>query len=688
MVAGARTNPSLLTAEPGLRRLLFPRSAALIGVSDRSGPEVVDNVLGKGIAVAGVHPRLRSVRGLDCVPRVSDLAEVPDVAFVLVGHVGIEAAFEDALAAGVRAFIVPGLGNEAGAAGPATARRIASRAREAGALAVGPNCMGVAVPGGASFWIGSIPASFERGHVAAVVQSGSIGEALVAAGPRVGFRCVISSGGELVTDVADYCTFFAADPETRAVGLFLESVRRPDAFAAALALLAEAGKPVACLKVGRTSGGARAVLAHSGAVVGSDVAFSALLRGYGVIQVEDYPELIEVMEVLGRRRRPAGHRLGGVTNSGGEGALLADQADDAGIPFRPLSVELVGRLSGEFPNYLAPQNPVDAWAIDSVERVFPGTLDLLADSGEFDILVAQIDQSQFLGEPEVDNAVLTVDALGAAVRGKPIFAAITSVQPNDPPARVVEAAKRHDVALLRGPRTAMRALAAVARWTPRTPPPRDGAGAVEVADLLRAGALPEHESAQILERYGIPVARHARAKSAADAARSAAEIGFPVVVKRDGPAHKSRDGGVALGLTDPDAVTRAASRLGLPVLVARQVGAGVEVFCGMQRDPDVGPVVVVGVGGAAAEMTPGKASSIAPLSHEDARALVLSAPGVRAAVHGRGVDAVAAVLVRIGDIALDHPEIEAIDVNPLIVNMDEAVAVDALVVVRGGDRLG
>src|SRR5205823_768444 len=399
-------------------------------------------------------------------------------------HRNVEAAFEEALAAGVRAFVIPGLGNEAGADGPAIARRIAGRAQEAGAVVVGPNCMGVAVPGGPSFWIGTIDRSFVPGHVATVTQSGSIGEALVAVGPRVGYRCVVSSGGELVTDVADYCAFFARDDGTRAVGLFLESVRRPEAFAQALGMLAEAGKPVACLKVGRSAGGAKAVLAHSGAVVGSDVAFGALLRAYGVVQVDDYPELIEVLEVLGRKRRPSGTRLGGVTNSGGEGALLADHADAAGIPFRPLSDTLARQLTAKFPNYVAPQNPVDAWAIESVENVFPGTLGLLAGSGEFDILVAQIDQSPFLGVPEVENAVLTLRALADAVEGKPIFPAFTSVQASDAPPAVAELARERDVPVLRGSRNGMRALAAVARWAPRRPTASAGGSTYDVSQLL------------------------------------------------------------------------------------------------------------------------------------------------------------------------------------------------------------
>jgi acetate---CoA ligase (ADP-forming) len=642
---------------------------------------VVDNVVGRGIAAVGVHPRLRSVRGLECVSSIAELASPPDLAVMLVGHRSIETAVDEALKAGVRAFVMPGLGNEAGREGAEISQRVATTARGAGASVVGPNCMGLAVPGAASFWIGTIPSTFQSGHVAAVVQSGSVGEALLAVGPRVGYRCVVSSGGELVTDVADYCAFFAQDDGTRAVGLFLESVRRPDALASALSLLAEAGKPVACLKVGRSTAGARAVMAHSGAVVGSEVAFSALLRAHGVIEVEDYPELIEVLEVLGRKKLPSGTRIGGVTNSGGEGALLADLADDAGLPFRPLSEQLAARLAREFPNYIAPQNPVDAWAIESVELVFPGTLKLLAESGEFDILVAQIDQSQFLGAPEVDNAVLTLDALADSVAGKPIFAAITSVQACDAPSRVAELSRRRDIALLRGPRYGMRAIAAAARWKPRRPP-HPSTRSIDLGDLLRPGALPEHESSSILERYGVTVARRRRAASAAEAARAAAEIGFPVVVKRDGPAHKSRDGGVVLGLQDAAAVEAAAMRLGLPVLIAAQVSPGVEVFCGMSRDPEVGPVLVVGLGGSAAEILPGKAACTAPVTIETALEMIASSMTLSRSVPQAAVESIARVLVAIGDLAVEHPEISAVDVNPLVAGAHGAVAVDALVVVK------
>ena len=654
-------------------------------MSERTSPEVIENVMGKGIRVVAVHPRDTPVGALERYASIGEVPWRPELAVLLVGHRHIESAFEESLAAGVRAFVVPGLGNESGAKGAAIAARIATRALEAGAAMVGPNCMGVGVPDGASFWIGTVPPTFLPGHVAAVVQSGSIGEALLAMGPRVGFRCVISSGGELVRDAADFCAFFAEDPGTQAVGLFIESVRRPAAFARSLELLGRAEKPVVCLKVGRSPGGARAVLAHSGALVGSDQAFSALLRGYGVIEVGDYTEFVEVLEVLGRGRRPRGTRLAGVSNSGGEGALLADQAEAAGMPFQPLSASLSQRLSEAFPNYIAPQNPVDAWAIDEVERVFPGTFQLLAGSGEFDVLVAQVDQSQFLGPPEATNASLILGALADAVERTSIFPAVASVQPCDPTPAVAALARERDVALLRGARNAMRALAAVATWTPRHPP-ATRAATIDLSDLLRQGPLSEYESGAILERYGIPVAARRRAGTPEEAVNAAVQLGFPVVVKRDGPAHKSRDGGVLVGLADAAAVHSAAMRLGGPVLVATQVPAGFEAYCGMTRDPDYGPVLAVGLGGSAVEQLPGSVLCVAPIEMTEARRLVSDAHVISRVASSAAIDAVARVLVQVGELAIDHPEVAAVDINPLVLNAHGAIAVDALLIVEGGQR--
>jgi acyl-CoA synthetase (NDP forming) len=663
-----------------LRPLLFPRSVAVVGASPRHG-RIVEEIVRSEIPASGVHPTRDEVLGLPCFASLGDLPEPPELAALLVGHERVEAAFDDAFSAGVRAFFLPGLGNEAGPAGPEVAGRIAERANAVDAVLLGPNCMGVASPEEASIWIGTVPETFRPGRVSVVSQSGSIAEALLGIGPRVGFRSVVSSGGEAVSDAADFLGFFAEDEATGAIGLFLETVRRPAEFAAALARCAEAAKPVICLKVGRSQAAARAALAHTGSVVGSDRAFSALLRRHGAVEVDDFTALVETLEVLGRSRRPRGKRIAAISESGGEGALLADLGEAAGITFEPLPEEVAAELTARFPNYRAPGNPLDAWAIDEAELVFPGSIEILVRSGAFDIVVAQADQSQFRGAEEHEWCFMIVKALAQATAGTEIFPAVTTVSAVDPRPEVAEFALAHDVALLRGPRDAMRALAAAASLRPASAAV-PAAEPVDLGDLLGEGALPEFESALVLERYGVPLAPRRRASSPEEAAKAAAELGFPVVVKVDGPAHKAAQNGVVLGLGDPDGVRGAAERLGGRVLVASQASGGAEAFCGMTRDPDYGPVLAVGLGGRAVESLSLAVVSLAPLGEEEARQLVAEAPGLDAGPAAQ--EALATTLVALGRLAVDHPQIAAVDVNPLILSADGAVAVDALVVVEGG----
>jgi len=658
-----------------VRALVLPRSLAVVGASPRN-PAAVETVVRSGMKAWGVNPNHDQVAGLRCFPSVAALPEVPEAALLMVNHERVEDAFEEAAAAGVRAFIVPGVGAEAGVAAKPTTDRLAARARELGAVLLGPNCMGVVVPDGPAAWNGSPPETTSFGHVAVLCQSGSIADAFLSLGGRIGLRCVISSGAEAVTDAADFISFFAADEETRAVGLFLETVRRPEAFVQALAACAEAGKPVACLKVGRSEAAARAALSHTGALVGSGRAFSAVLRRYGAIEVGDFHELVETLEILGRRRWPRGSRIGAISESGGECALLADHADAAGIPFESLPSELAASLSDAFPNFLAPGNPLDAWGIADESEVYPGSLELMAESGAFDILLGQADLSQFRDVANDGWCELTLRSLARLAAEHDLFCAMTTVHSADPPRRFQELARELDVPLLRGPRDSMHALSKVALRRPWRPPLADG-GVPEVHDLLVPGSLPEHESALVLERYGVEFAPRRRAAGPEEAARAADELGGPVVVKRDGPAHKSRDGGVVLDVGSPDEAAEAARHLGGQVLVAKQIARGIEVLCGMTRDPDYGPVLVVGAGGGAVEELAQVAATVPPLDLDAARELVAEA-GVN-----DSADGVARTLVALGKIAIAHPEIESIDVNPLIVGPTGAIAVDALVVVSG-----
>ena len=330
-----------------------------------------------------------------------------------------------------------------------------------------------------------------------------------------------------------------------------------------------------------------------------------------------------------------------------------------------------------FPNYLTPGNPLDAWGIADETEVYPRSLELLAESGEFDVLFAQADLSQFRDTTNDEWCELTLRTLARLADERDgLFCAMTTVHSADPPRAFQELARELDVALLRGPRDAMLALARVAGRRPfeaatsATPP--------DVSDLLNAsGALPEHESSLVLERLGVPFAARRRATTPEEAAMAAEELGAPVVVKLDGPAHKARSGGVVLGVESADEAAEAARRLGGPVLVARQAEPGVEVLCGMTRDPDFGPILAVGRGGVAVEEIDSVSLSSAPLDRMSAERLVADA----------GIDdphgVVAGTLVALGDLALAHPRIESVEVNPLIVGPSGTLAVDALVVLVG-----
>jgi acetyltransferase len=666
--------------DESLGAIFDPRSVAIYGISERTSLRIAENMTVPGVPFYGINPTKTQACGVPCFPTIGDCPAVPEMVVMGVGHNRIEAAVADVLSVeGVRAIVTPGLGNEAGPDGPAIAERISARVREAGIAMVGPNCMGIATPGFPSPWIGSLHPTFVRGPVATLVHSGSIGEILVSLGPRIGFRTVISAGNETVTDAADFVAWFADDPATRVVGLFLEAVRRPAAFEAALRRLAEAGKVAIVLKVGTSELGAQAARAHTGALVGSDRSFSAMLRHYDAIRVDDFGDWLEHMEVFSRVRPPRGRRIGAVTNSGGEGEYFADKAEQAGIPLKLFSPGLRQQISGEFPNFVHVGNPADCWAIDHDRVVFPRVFQLMADSGEFDVLVSAIDHSVWLRGTERTLATNIAEDLRAAVEGTDIFPAVITVTTADPPVEDLEWARRHDIPVLKGTLPGLRALAARLRYERYLPPLRE----VPVDDPIPgSGALSEIDSAAVLAEHGIPYVRAERCASADAAVAAAERIGYPVVCKVDNVAHKARVGGVALHLADAASVRAAAERMGGRVVIAEQASGGVEVLVGGVRDPDYGPTVVVGIGGGLAEQLDLVAAALAPVDAAGARRLIAAVPALVRLLGGSPPDSLLDAVVCVSQLMAEHPEALEIDVNPLLVSGERAVALDCLIVLK------
>jgi len=653
--------------------LIDPSSSVIIGPSIRSAA-VVRNMLASKIPVIGVHPSKDEVLGLNCVPSIASLQSTPDLAVVMVGHNRVEEAVYELMDRGTRAFFFPGLGSEAGADGPLIAARIRERAEANGSMIIGQNCMGIAKPGG-SPWIGSISDSFVAGHVGISAQSGSIAEAFTTIGPRVGFRFVSSTGSELNRDVSDFMSFMADDEQTRAIGIFIETIRRPDAFIAALEKCAVAGKPVVALKVGKSGVAKRIALAHTGAVVGSNQAFSATLKRFSAIEVEDFPEMVETLEVLGKKRRPQGIRVSAVSESGGECGLMADRAEKNGVSFDTLPEKTAIALNKEFPNYQHPQNPLDAWGVDTPEVVFPRSMEILAESGAYDTLIAQVDISRFRGDDELVWCEMVVESLGKTAEKFNIAPAVVSVHSVDAPQSILDLCAKYELPLLRGINGAMQALGHAGRWKKPSTIHQNFGAPIHIADMVtRDGALPEYESAEILERYGVPIASRKRVTSADQAAAVATSLGFPVVVKSDGPAHKSAAGGVILNINTAEAATAAVEKLGGVAFIAAQIPKGVEALVGMVRDEEFGPILAVGHGGVTVESKK-PVTMLGPVDLETAIKMVQEA-GLEDP-HG----VLSASLVTLGRVAHEHPEIVEIDINPMIVYEKATIAVDALVVI-------
>ncbi len=676
------TERPLLTTD--LDGIFRPASVAIYGISERTSMRIAENMTVQGVPFYGINPTRSEACGVTCHPSMADLPAAPEMVVMGVGHGRIEAAIDDVLSVdGVRAIITPGLGNEAGPLGPPISASISARVSAAGIAMVGPNCMGVATPGHPSPWIGTLTGDFVGGPVATLVHSGSIGEILVSLGPRIGFRTVVSAGNETVTDIADMTAYFADDPECRVVGLFVEGVRRPQAFEAALRRIAEQDKVAIVLKVGTSEMGAQAALAHTGALVGSDRSFSAMLRYYNAIRCDDFGTWLEHLEVFSRKRPPRGARIGAVTNSGGEGEYFADKAEQAGIPLQLYSAELRQRITEEFPNFAHVGNPADCWAIDDDRVVFPRVFEMLAESDEFDVLVSNIDHSNWLVGTERELARNIADDLRRACDGTDIFPCVITVTTACPPADDLRWAREHDVPLLKGTLPGLRALASRLRHRRRVPPGRDVAAAQPIEG---AGALPELDSARIAEGYGVPYVRAERCADPEQAAAAADRIGYPVAVKVDNVAHKARVGGVALNLADASQVREAAERMGGRVIVAEQAAGGVEVLVGMVRDGDYGPTVVVGVGGGLAEALDLVTASLAPLDEEGARELVAGLPALGRLLGGEPPAGLLDAIVAVSRLAAEHPEIAEIDVNPLLVSPERAVALDCLIVIRNGSE--
>jgi acetyltransferase len=708
-----------------LKNLLAPRSVALVGASPRKG-SVGRAILGniqksqfKG-EFGLVNPRYSEIDGSSAAGSLAELSFVPELVVITAPATSIPGLIDEAGRRGAAGAVIisAGLGHGPGSLANGTEKA----AQKYGMRLIGPNCLGIMMPGA------NLNASFSahmpnKGSLALISQSGAIAAGMVdwAAQRAVGFSGVVSIGDQLDVDIADLLDYFALDAETQAILLYIEAIKDARKFMSAARAAARI-KPVVVVKSGRMAQGAKAAATHTGALAGSDAVYDAAFQRAGVLRVSDLRELFDCAETLGRLKSPPGKRLAILTNGGGIGVLAVDRLVELGGVPAAMTPEICAKLDAVLPPTWSGSNPVDIVGDAGPARYAAALEVLLADSGNDAVLVMNV-QTAIARADEIAGAVteivrkyreqhreLSKPVLAVWIGADQKIGALLSGAgiPNYP---TEDDAVRGFMHLVRH-REAVEVLAQVPPAMPSSFTPDTEVARRIVADALADDRqwLDPIEIKRLFDAYDIAMVPTYAATDAEQAVAQASVIlaqGSTVVLKvmsRD-IVHKSDVGGVVLNLTSADAVRSAMSDIlaraktmrpdarisGVMVQAMVLRPKARELILGLADDPTFGTAMVFGRGGTAVEIINDKALALPPLDLQLARSMIERTRVSRLLRAYRDVpavkeDAVAMVLVKLAQMAADIPEIRELDINPLLADETGVLAVDARIAVGRVER--
>jgi len=682
----------------GLAAVFTPRRVALVGASDQPGKAGelfwcnLSSFPGEVVPVTG---SATTVAGRKAYPSLMAVAGDVDLAVVVVPAAQVPSVMRDAAAKGVPAVVVISGGfAESGPEGFRLQEELTEAARAGGVRVVGPNCFGIQncdLSLNASLAVGSPQGG---GGISLVTQSGAYGMAIhsLGADERIRFAKVYAAGNKADISDAELLAYLGDDPASRTLCFFLESLPDGRAFFEA-ACVVTSDKPVIVAKTGRSPAGVRAARSHTAGLAGSERVWRAAFDQSGAILTRSGLEMMDVARALDAQPAPGGRRVAVITNSGGTGVELADLLADEGLEVPELSATLQAELRALLPRLASPRNPVDITPVWSrFAELYPMLVERLARCGEVDSVVAVLLQRSASDERVAAGVREAVRRLQADRISVPVYVCWVAPRASRANADLLQEA---GVPCFEWPERTARALGHVARY---------GAARVRVRPLLVAptrpaglppmatGWLDAAVAAGILANAGIPTVAGRVCATVDESLNAAEELGFPVVAKVLDPSilHKSDAGGVRLGLLDPAAVRDAAADLfalvpgtaghGPRVLVQRQA-SGIEVIVGAVRDPQFGPVVMVGLGGVFVEVIDDVVVGLAPLRVEDARRLLHGLRGYGAFTGARGglpadLDALSTLICAVGDLVAAVPEIAELDLNPVLVTASGCACVD------------
>jgi acetyltransferase len=699
-----------------LDKIFDPHRVAVIGASDNPsgvGYTVLRNLVGSGFrgVVYPVNPKRESVQGIQAYKDIPGLPHAPDLAVICTPAQTVPAIVQECGEAGTRGIVIISAGfREIGEEGRKLEREVLKvQSKFNGMRILGPNCLGLIVPG-ISFNASFATATPQKGHVGFISQSGALCTSVLdwALDEGIGFSYFVSVGNMLDVSMGDLIDYFGSATETQSIILYIESISEAREFMSAARAFART-KPIVAYKAGRFAESAAAAASHTGAMAGVDAVYEAAFQRAGIERIFQIEDMFDIAELLARQQPPKGDRLAIITNAGGPGVMTTDALIARDGKLATISNETMEQLNAFLPPFWSHGNPIDVLGDAPPDR-FAKTVEIVLKDKDIDAILVILTPQAMTDPTATAQAVAKV----AAHAHKPVLAAWMG-------GRVVkegvEVLSEAGIACYSTPEQATRAFMHLVSYarnlsilheTPRDIPVEFTLDRQRLRGvfntILTEGEeiLSENVSKAFLESYEIPVTKPHAARTADEAAEVATHIGYPVVMKIHSPqiTHKTDVGGVVLNLTTEDGVRKAFDRM---VTTAHQKRPGAdirgvtvqkmitfpnsyELIMGTKKDPIFGSVIMVGMGGTAAELFQDRALGMPPLNESLARRMLESLKSWPLLQGYRGkpgvnIDRLIEIIMRFSYLVADYPEIKELDINPLLVTPEDAIALDARVVI-------
>jgi len=698
-----------------LEKFVRPKVIAVVGASDKElsvGGKVFRNILDNGFGgkVYPVNIKYKVVQGQTVYPTVSDVPEKVDLAIIATPANTIPDILESCALTQVQSVLILTAGfNESGEDGKKLELKLKEIARKHHIRIMGPNCLGLILPHI------QLNATFSNaqalpGQLALISQSGAICASILdwAIDKNIGFSAIFSLGNAIDIGFGDILDYLAQDPHTASILLYIESIHDARHFMSALRTAAKL-KPVIVIKAGRDQLGAKAAVSHTGGMIGADDVFDAALRHAGVVRVQTFEQLFSAAKMLTKKYTIVGNGLMIVTNGGGAGVMAADHAIESKVSLKDLNQKTLAALDKVLPKYWSRQNPIDILG-DATPVRYKQTLDICLTDPSADGLLVMLTPVAMSDPLKVASEVIGI----AQQTNKPLVTCWLGE-------KQVKSARdlflSHQVPTFNTPEIAVEAFSFLATYhhnqqlLSQAPSPQrhhstsDIAGAKKIIETALSAdrkILTTIESKAVLTAFGIPITQAIIATTAEEAMIAAESVGFPVVMKIYSPdiTHKQDVGGVQLNITSAEvvlatykkilenakAVQPHAKILGVTIEKMRIEPHDRELLIGVFRDPIFGPVIAFGAGGTLVEIINDKALALPPLNRFIAENLlkhtrVYKMLGEFRHMHQANIEDIIDILLKVSEMVCELPHIREMDINPLMVNEQSAMGVDARIVV-------